>query len=57
MYGNEKEVGEAVHEFGAPREEVFVTSKLNNGFHAYGDALTAFARSLDDLAWSAWTCS
>jgi 2,5-diketo-D-gluconate reductase A len=49
MYGNEKEVGQAVREFGAPREEVFVTSKLNNGFHAYGDALTAFARSLDDL--------
>jgi 2,5-diketo-D-gluconate reductase A len=49
MYGNEKEVGQAVRDFGAPREEVFVTSKLNNGFHAYGDALTAFARSLDDL--------
>jgi len=49
MYGNEKEVGQAVRDFGAPREEVFVTSKLNNGFHAYGDALSAFARSLDDL--------
>jgi len=49
MYGNEKEVGQAVRDSGLPREEVFVTTKLNNGYHAYGDALTAFARSLDDL--------
>lgn len=49
MYGNEKEVGEAVRESGLPRAEVFVTSKLNNGYHAYGDALAAFARTVDDL--------
>ena len=33
MYGNEKEVGEAIAESGIPRDEIFVTSKLNNGFH------------------------
>jgi 2,5-diketo-D-gluconate reductase A len=49
MYGNEKEVGEAVRRSGIPRQEVFVTSKLNNGFHAHADALAAFDRSLDDL--------
>jgi 2,5-diketo-D-gluconate reductase A len=49
MYGNEKEVGQAVRDSGLPRAEVFLTSKLNNSFHAYSDALTAFARSLDDL--------
>ncbi|WNI14496.1 aldo/keto reductase [Actinacidiphila sp. ITFR-21] len=49
MYGNEKEVGQAVREFGVARDEVFVTSKLDNGYHAYGDALAAFARTLDDL--------
>jgi 2,5-diketo-D-gluconate reductase A len=49
MYGNEKQVGEAVRDSGVPREEIFVTSKLNNGFHAYGDALTAFERTLTDL--------
>jgi 2,5-diketo-D-gluconate reductase A len=49
MYGNEKEVGRAVRESGIPREEVFVTSKLNNGFHAPEDALRAFDQSLDDL--------
>jgi 2,5-diketo-D-gluconate reductase A len=49
MYGNEKQVGQAVRESGLPRAEVFVTSKLANGSHAYGDALAAFARTLDDL--------
>jgi 2,5-diketo-D-gluconate reductase A len=49
MYGNEKEVGQALRESGVDRADVFVTSKLNNGFHAYGDALAAFARSLDEL--------
>ena len=49
MYGNEKEVGEAVRESGIERDDIFVTSKLNNGFHAYDDALDAFDRSLKDL--------
>ena len=49
MYGNEKEVGEAVRESGIYRDDVFVTSKLNNGFHAYDDALGAFDQSLKDL--------
>jgi 2,5-diketo-D-gluconate reductase A len=49
MYGNEKEVGEAIREFGIARDEVFVTSKLNNGFHAYDDALAAADRSLAAL--------
>jgi 2,5-diketo-D-gluconate reductase A len=46
MYGNEAEVGEAVRDSGVPRSGVFITSKLNNGFHARGDALAAFDRSL-----------
>ena len=49
MYGNEKEVGQAVRESGIDRGDVFVTSKLNNGFHAYDDALDAFDQSLKDL--------
>jgi 2,5-diketo-D-gluconate reductase A len=49
MYGNEKEVGEAVRESGVDRDDVFVTSKLNNGFHAYDDALGAFDQTLKDL--------
>ena len=46
MYGNEREVGEGVRDSGIDRAEVFVTSKLNNGFHAPEDALAAFELSL-----------
>ena len=49
MYGNEKEVGQAVRESGIDRGDIFVTSKLNNGFHAYDDALKAFDQTLADL--------
>ncbi|MER6441773.1 aldo/keto reductase [Streptomyces sp. NPDC001185] len=49
MYGNEKEVGQAVRDSGLDRDEVFVTSKLNNGAHAYDDALQAFDRTMEDL--------
>lgn len=49
MYGNEKEVGQAVVASGLPRTDVFVTSKLNNGFHAHDDALKAFDRTLSEL--------
>ncbi|MCL1869002.1 MAG: aldo/keto reductase [Promicromonosporaceae bacterium] len=49
MYRNEREVGQAVAASGLPREELFVTTKLNNAFHAHDDALAAFDRSLDEL--------
>ena len=49
MYGNEKEVGQAVRDSGLDRGEVFVTSKLNNGFHARDAALRAFDQTLADL--------
>jgi 2,5-diketo-D-gluconate reductase A len=49
MYGNEAGVGRAVRASGLDRSEVFVTSKLNNGFHAHDDALAAFDRTLDEL--------
>ena len=49
MYGNEKGVGEGVRNSGVPREEVFITSKLNNGFHAHDDALAAFDGTIEAL--------
>lgn len=49
MYGNEKGVGEAIARSGIPRDEIFVTSKLNNGFHRRDDALRAFDGTLADL--------
>jgi 2,5-diketo-D-gluconate reductase A len=49
MYGNEAGVGEAVRESGIERSEIFVTSKLNNGAHAYDDALAAFDETVKTL--------
>lgn len=49
MYGNEAEVGEAVRKSDIPRDEVFITTKLNNSFHAFDDALEATDKSLERL--------
>lgn len=49
MYGNEAQVGQAIADSGLARDEVFITSKLNNPYHQPADARAAFARSLDDL--------
>ncbi|NQX28815.1 aldo/keto reductase [Microbacteriaceae bacterium VKM Ac-2854] len=49
MYGNEAGVGAALRASGLDRSEVFVTSKLNNGFHARADALAAIDRTLAEL--------
>ncbi len=49
MYGNEKEVGEAIRTSGLDRSNIFVTSKLNNGFHRPHDARKAFNTTLSDL--------
>jgi 2,5-diketo-D-gluconate reductase A len=49
MYGNERGVGEAVRASGLDREDVFITSKLNNGFHEPDVARKAFAATLEEL--------
>ena len=49
MYGNEKQVGEAVSASGLDRSEIFLTSKLNNGFHARDAALAAFDGTMEAL--------
>nr|NLD39979.1 aldo/keto reductase [Actinomycetales bacterium] len=49
MYGNEREVGRALASSLLPREELWITSKLDNPFHAPAAAREAFARSLEDL--------
>ena len=49
MYGNEKGVGEAIRASGIPRDELFITSKLNNGFHEPDAARKAFDQTLADL--------
>ncbi len=49
MYGNEREVGEAIRQSGLDRAEVFVTSKLNNTVHRPDDARRAFDGTLEAL--------
>ncbi|MGN5633061.1 aldo/keto reductase [Streptomyces sp. AC154] len=49
MYGNEKEVGQAVLDSGLDRADVFVTSKLNNDAHGHDDALRAFDRTMEEI--------
>ncbi|MFV2143785.1 aldo/keto reductase [Isoptericola sp. G70] len=49
MYRNERGVGEALAASGLDRADYFVTSKLNNAFHAHDDALAAFDRTLAEL--------
>ncbi len=49
MYGNEAGVGEAFRSSGLARDEVWITSKLNNGFHAPEAARTAMQGTLDAL--------
>jgi 2,5-diketo-D-gluconate reductase A len=49
MYGNEREVGEAVRGSGLDRSDVFITSKLSNRFHRPDDARRAFERTLAEL--------
>ena len=49
MYANEKGVGDGIRAAGVDRGEVFVTSKLNNGFHRPDDARRSFDATLREL--------
>jgi 2,5-diketo-D-gluconate reductase A len=51
MYGNEHGVGEAVRAAGLDRGEIYITSKLNNGYHRPDEARRAFARTLELLGY------
>ena len=49
MYQNEAGVGQGLRDSGLDRSEVFITSKLNNGFHEPDDARKAFDETLSKL--------
>ena len=49
MYGNEKGVGDGIRDAGLDRGHVFITSKLNNGFHRPDDARRAFDSTIEAL--------
>jgi glycerol 2-dehydrogenase (NADP+) len=46
-YGNEKEVGEGIKDSGVPREEIWVTTKLDNPWHKrVEEGITSSLKSL-----------
>src|SRR6201991_1274175 len=49
MYQNERGVGEGIRDAGLDRSDVYITSKLNNGYHKPEDARRAFDATLDKL--------
>lgn len=49
MYGNEVQVGMGVRQCGVPREEIFVTTKVNNTDQGYDQTLRAFEESMKKL--------
>ncbi|MDF2885941.1 MAG: pgoN [Lacrimispora sp.] len=49
LYYNEESVGTGIKESGIPREEIFVTSKLQNGEHGYQETLNAFEATMKNL--------
>ena len=49
MYGNEELVGEGMRLSGVPREEIFLTSKLNNSNHGYENTVRTIDESLEKL--------
>ena len=48
-YRNEDIVGKAVKDSGIPREEIFLTSKLDNPNHGYDNTMRSFERTLEQL--------
>ncbi|SFB89740.1 2,5-diketo-D-gluconate reductase A [Nocardioides terrae] len=49
MYGNEAGVGAAIKASGLNRDDLYVTTKLNNGFHRPDDAKRSLPESLERL--------
>jgi 2,5-diketo-D-gluconate reductase A len=49
MYQNEEGVGAAIASAGIPRDELYITSKLNNGYHEPDDARRAFDDTMTKL--------
>ncbi|MCB0931332.1 MAG: aldo/keto reductase [Mycobacterium sp.] len=49
MYQNEKGVGQGIRDAGLDRGHVYITSKLNNGYHRPDDARRAFDTTLAEL--------
>ena len=57
MYQNERGVGQGIRAAGLDRSAVYITSKLNNGFHRPDDARRAFDDTLTALIRTMSICS
>lgn len=49
MYENEKQIGEGIRRSAIPRDEIFLTTKVNNTDQGYDETLKAFDKSLQEL--------
>jgi diketogulonate reductase-like aldo/keto reductase len=49
MYENEKQIGEGIRTSGISRDEIFLTTKVNNPDQGYDQTLKAFDESLKEL--------
>ncbi|KAJ3518190.1 hypothetical protein NLJ89_g34 [Agrocybe chaxingu] len=56
IYGNEREVGEAIRASSVPRKDIWLTSKLWNTFHSPEDVEPALDESLARLERTTSTC-
>ena len=57
MYVNEAGVGEAIAASGIPRDELYITTKLSNGFHRPDDARRSSTRPWSGSDSTRSTCS
>lgn len=48
-YGTEEDIGRFVRECGVPREELFITTKVNNKMHGYDSTMIDFEDSMKKL--------
>ncbi len=49
IYGNERQIGNALEELKLDRKELFITSKIWNSEHGFDTAMRSFERSLKNL--------
>ena len=49
LYGNEKEIGDAIKGSDVPREDLFLTSKVWDSDHGYTSTLKSFETSIKNL--------
>ncbi|WP_228028742.1 aldo/keto reductase [Donghicola mangrovi] len=57
VYGNEREVGQAIKAAGLPRDQVFIETKIWINDFGYDETLHSFAKSAANWGWSRLRCT